>query len=142
MKYLIMCAFVMLSIIPLSCSQKECEWRAIAKFANHEIQHVEGLPFAVVSGNTTLTDSFSVHRRMLQIFSVSGCSSSGILTIDLYHYPDMRFVKTVVDSTWTGSQFGGPGKGFCQAEVEEGMYCFYVSSTPSVSWAVTVSECV
>jgi len=142
MKQLILCSQLLLCIAPLSCSQNECEWRDIAKFANHEVAYSDGLPFTVVSGNNSQTEPFSVHERKLQIFSVSGSSSSGLLTIDLYHYPDMRLVKTVVDDTWTGNQFEGPRKGFCFAEVERGMYCLYVSSSASVTWAVTVSECV
>jgi hypothetical protein len=142
MKYLILCTLVLLSIAPLSCSQKECEWRDIAKFANHEVEYFDGLAFTVVSGNRTQTEPFSVHERKLQIFCVSGSPSVGLLTIDLYHYPDMRLVKTVVDDTWTGNQLEGPRKGFSFAKVGEGMYCLYVSSSASVTWAVTVSECV
>ncbi|MDM7999961.1 MAG: hypothetical protein QUS33_08175 [Dehalococcoidia bacterium] len=142
MRRLILCGLLVLCILPLSCSQKECEWREIAKFANYEVQNIQDLAFVVVSGDTTVTEPFSAHKRKLQIFSVSSCSSSGILTIDLYHYPDMRFVKTVADGIWTGNQSEGPRKGFCLAEAEKGMYCLSVSSSPSVTWAVTVSECV
>jgi hypothetical protein len=58
MKYLVLCGLLLLFIMPLSCSEKECEWRAIAKFANYEVEYSQGLPFAVVSGNSTLTDPF------------------------------------------------------------------------------------
>ena len=142
MRYLILCSLLLLSFVPLSCSQKECEWRDIAKFANYE---VDG--YRVISGDSTQTDPFSVTRGKLQIFCASGLSdveSAGFLSMDLYHYPDMKFVKTAVDVKWTddGVDIGGPTKSFFSVKVGKGMYCLYVSSSAYVTWAVTVSECV
>jgi len=133
---------LLLCLLPLSCSQKQCEWRDIAKFANSEVGYSQGLPFTVVSGNTTMTEPFSVHERKLQVFCASSSPPGGSLTIDLYHYPDMRFVKTVVDDRWPGDEFSGPYKDMSFAKVGKGMYCLYVSGTPSVTWGVTLSECV
>lgn len=148
MKQLILCSLLLLCIVPLSCSQKECEWREIAKFANYEVEYSQDLPFAVVSGNSTLTKPFSVHGRRLSIFCVESSTSSGFLRIDLYRYPDMKFVKTMVDDTWTGEKtlprapHSGPLKTASFAKVGKGMCCLYVSGSLSVDWAVTVSECV
>ena len=154
MKYVILCSLLLLSMAPLSCSQEECEWRDVAKFANHEVQYFDGLAFTVVSGNSTQTEPFSVHEKRSQMFCASGFSDvgtssdnmapfqpAGSLTIDLYHYPDMRFVKTAVNITLISDEFEGPRKDSCFANVQKGMYCLYVSSS-HVHWAVTVSECV
>ena len=146
-KYWILFGLLLLCLLPLSCSQKEYEWRDIAKFANHEVEYFQGLPFTVVSDNSTLTETFSVHERKLQIFCASSSSdvgSDGSLVIDLYHYPDMKFVKTAVDVTWTkdGYDFFPPTKSFFSVKVGKGMYCLYVSSSANVTWALTVSECV
>jgi hypothetical protein len=147
-KHWILCCFLLLSLIPLSCSQKECEWRHIARFANYEVEHFQDLPFTVVSGNSTLTEPFSVHGRRLSVFCVGSSPSSGFLRIDLYRYPGMKFVKTMEDDTWTGERVSPmephsvPVKAASSANVRKGLYCLYVSSGPSVSWAVTVSECV
>ena len=142
-KHWILFGLLLLCLVPLSCSQKECEWRDIAKFANHEVEYSQGLPFTVVSGNSTLTEPFSVHEGKLQIFCASSSSdvgSDGSLVIDLYHYPDMKFVKTAVDDAWRHGEFTDVVKYLCFASVEKGMYCLYVSSN-HVSWGVTVSEC-
>jgi hypothetical protein len=159
-KHWILCCFLLLSLIPLSCSQKEYEWRDIAKFANHEVEYFLGVPFTVVSGNSTLTEPFSVHESRLQIFWVTSpsdveTSSDNMaphsapldlyhyfLTIDLYHYPDMKFVKRVVDDTgWKGDGFHDVIKSSTIVNVRKGLYCLFVSSN-HVNWAVTVSECV
>ncbi len=145
MKYLILCSLLLLSIVPLSCSQKECEWRDIAKFANYEAENFDD--YRVISGDSTQTDPFSVTGGRLKIFCASGLSdveSGGFLSIDLYHYPDMKFVKTAVDDTWTDDEvdFVGPTKSFFSVKVGKGMYCLYVSSSAHVTWALTVSECV
>jgi hypothetical protein len=141
--------------MPLSCSQKEYEWRDIAKFANHEVEYFLGLPFAVVSGNSTLTEPFSVHESRLQIFWVTSPSDvetssdnmdpfqpGGSLPIDLYHYPDMKFVKRVVDDTgWKGDGFHNVITSSIIVNARKGLYCLFVSSN-HINWAVTVSECV
>jgi len=149
-KQWILCCFLLLSLIPLSCSQKEREWRDIAKFANHEVEFLEG--YRVISGDSAQTDPFSVTGGRLRIFCASGCASSltdvepspsaGFLTVDLYHYPDMRFVRRAVNETWTGDVSVEPSKDFFFVRVGQGMYCFYVTSSASVSWGLTVSECV
>jgi len=144
-KYLILCGLLLLSLVPLSCSQKECEWRDIANFANHEVENSDD--YRVISDDSRLTDPFSVNQTRLQIFCVSGLSdveSGGSLAIDLYHYPDMKFVKTAVDVTWTDDEvdFVPPTKSLFFAKVGKGMYCLYVSSSAYVTWALTVSECV
>ena len=147
MKYLILFSLLLLSIVPLSCSQKECEWRDVAKFANYEVENFDD--YRVISGDSAQTDPFSVAGRRLQVFCVSGLSdvepspSGDSLTIDLYHYPDMKFVKRAVDVTWTKGEvdFFPPTKSFFSVEVGKGMYCLHVSSS-HVHWAVTVSECV
>jgi len=147
-KYWILCCLLLLSLLPLSCSQKECEWRPIASFANYEVEYFQDLPFTVVSGNSRLTEPFSVHGRRLSTFCVGGSPSSGFLRIDLYRYPDMKFVKTMEDDAWTGDRISPtephsePVKLASLANVRKGLYCLYVSSSPSVTWAVTVSECV
>jgi hypothetical protein len=120
-------------------------WRAIAEFANYEVENFDD--YRVISGDSTQTDPFSAIGGRLQIFCASGLSDvelAGFLSIDLYHYPDKRFVKTAVDDTWTddGVDNAGPTKNFFSVKVGKGMYCLYVSSSAHVTWAVTVSECV
>ena len=153
----ILCCLLLLSLVPLACSEneEENEWRDVAKFANYKVEYYEGLPFAEVSENSTLTEPFSVHENKLQIFCVSGFSGAasgsdnvalpvrepGTLIIDLYHYPDMEFVKTAVDDEWTTAAFPDFGKYSSVANVEKGMYCLYVAGS-NVTWAVTVSECL
>jgi hypothetical protein len=104
-KYWILCSLLLLSFLPLSCTQKEGEWRPIASFANYEVEYFQDLPFTVVSGNSTLTEPFSVHGRRLSTFCVGSSPSSGFLRIDLYRYPDMKFVKTMEDDAWTARGF-------------------------------------
>jgi len=55
-KYWILCGLLLLSLVPLSCSQKECEWRDIAKFANHEVENFDD--YRVISDDSRLTDPF------------------------------------------------------------------------------------
>jgi len=158
-KHWILYCFLLLSLVPLSCSQKECEWRHIAKFANCEVENFDDF---VISDNIGQTAPFSVHEKRLSIsyaHSPSDVEASsdnmalvqwaGSLTIDLYHCPNMKFVKTVVDDIWaydiwTGDGIHGVTSGPfimpIRVNVKKGLYCLFVSSS-HVHWAVTVSEC-
>ena len=149
-KYWILCGLLLLSLVPLSCSQKECEWRDIAKFANHEVENFDD--YRVISDDSRLTDPFSVNQTRLRIFcaynlfdvehgpdDMAPVQLAGSLTIDLYHYPDMKFVKTAVDTT-SIDEFVGKSLSF--AKVGKGMYCLFVSSSTNVTWALTASGCV
>lgn len=152
-KYCILCCLLLLSVVPLACSQNEAdgEWREVARFASYDVENYQGLPFTVVSGSSALTGPFSVHESRLQVFCVSSGAApgadnvtprfqeSGTLIVDLYHYPDMRLVKTAVDYAWTGGDTPKHARHFCEANVQKGMYCLWVSGS-NVTWAVTVSE--
>ena len=146
--YLILCSLLLLSIVPLSCSQNqaECEWRDLIEFEpkNSEV-------FAGYSGKT---QAFSVkgtgifivcpHSLMENQFSTPKLTE-GSFSIDVYTYPDMKLVKTAaIDDTWTGYEIRGDLDNARSAfiPVEKGMYCLYVSSSPYVVWKIAMRECI
>jgi hypothetical protein len=139
-RYWILCGLLLLSLVPLSCSQKECEWRRdIANF------HPEA--YRVLSGYKDQTEPFSVKGEKIAVRWAANLSasragegiSSGSLSIDVYRYPDMDLVASPVDETRLDEE----GKlELVEVEAGNGMYCLYISSSAYVVWAVAVDEWV
>jgi hypothetical protein len=132
-------AIALFALAPLSCSQDkaECEWREVARFTPSGSQ--------VLFGYSGETDTFSTNQERLRITSISNISDtapasilSGSFSIDLYHYPDMKLVKRVVDETALGKEQVYRN---VEVEVDKGMYCLYVSNSTYVLWGVQVHEC-
>ncbi len=138
MKYLILCSLLLLSLVPLSCSQNQetCEWREVAKFqADYDY---------ISSTYSKQQEPFSVTGGKFRLQWVAGRPAEyaqGVtyFSIAVYQYPDMKLVESPVDEKDVGEEATAHE---VEVQAGKGMYCLYISCGESVVWVVNVDECV
>ena len=136
-KYWILCSLLLLSLMPLSCSQKECEWRRdVANFQPEE-------SVVLSQGYSDQTEAFSVKGEKMAIRWAAASYPNGgresHFSIDVYRYPDMELVASPVDETEVGEEAVMER---VEVQAENGTYCLYISSSVGVAWAIAVEEWV
>jgi hypothetical protein len=130
---------MLLSLVPLSCSEESLELHQIGRFV--------GNGGSTIEGSSDNTGAFLVKGDRLQIASHFGLSSlasghgisRGSFSIEVYDYPDGELVKTVIDKAEVQSEYTYRA---VEVQVDEGLYYLRVFSSAYVSWTVIIVEWV